>query len=207
LKELECLNKLCWQDKVPTYDWRQSELLKFNGTWYLGPKGLYSSGMNGAYFAWPIGDENVSKARVEIHLNGRGSWLIPADASTPRPPSKSNLDEARDDGDPIKYTSLGPGLERYEVERRTPYGIQPFSEYIATNRNSISGEGHPTLTCRSGNCSSGDSLQPDLFADYRVNEENAKNWPEIHAEIVRVLGLLVPIGPAEKVDLRPKVCK
>jgi hypothetical protein len=163
--------------------------------------------MNGAYFAWPIGDENVSKARVEIHLNGRGSWLIPADASTPRPPSKSNLDEARDDGDPIKYTSLGPGLERYEVERRTPYGIQPFSEYIATNRNSISGEGHPTLTCRSGNCSSGDSLQPDLFADYRVNEENAKNWPEIHAEIVRVLGLLVPIGPAEKVDLRPKVCK
>lgn len=206
-RALECLNKFCQGDILPSYDWRQSELLKFNGTWYLGTKSLYSSGTNGASFLWPPGPADSTKRRIEIFLNGRGSWLIPADPSTPRPPIKSSLDQAREAGDPIDFATIRSGLDRYHVQHRTSYGPQTFTVYVATDRTRVSGVGNPTLVCRSVSCTSGDFLQPDLYADYRVEEVDAADWPEIHFEIVRILGLLSPIGKDATVDHRPEVCK
>jgi hypothetical protein len=205
--EVACLNRVCEGDILPKYDWKQSELLKFNGVWYLGPKKYYSSGIGGASFSWPLGAPESTQRSIDVFLNGRGSWLIPSDISAPRPKGKSILDQSREAGDLIERTSIRPGLDRYLVQHQTSYGPQPFALYVATDRSRITGEGWPTLYCRSnGSCTSGDSLQLDLYADYRVEKADADDWPEIHSEIVRVLGLLVPVGPAAAVDRRPEHC-
>lgn len=77
--------------------------------------------------------------KLTLAITWTCSWLIPADASAPRTRGKSSLDEARDAGDPIKYTSLGRDLELYQVEQRTANCVQPFSVYIATDRKQIGG--------------------------------------------------------------------
>jgi hypothetical protein len=205
---VECENRFCDGDKEPQHDYLKSQSLKFNGNWYLGPKEYYSSGTNGAAFYWPSKTPSATstpfperslvvsghgeKVTIHIFLRGKAQWPIPNAVKPWEFRRKSSLEEARDAGDPVEQTTLRPGLERYVVHRRTSTGTNDFSVYVATARNRLMGDGHPTLFCRGDTCTSGDFPQPDIYADYRFNEANAKDWPEIHAEIGRVLGLLQP---------------
>lgn len=206
-QEVRCFNTRCEGDPLPMYDPTQQTLLKLNGVWHLGPREYFNSGSNGAGFRWPIGKESEPRSSIQIFFNGRGSWLIPWEPGKSEPRRKSSLDEAREAGAPIEFSSPRPGLDRYEVRRTTSYGTDTFTVYVATNRISLSKERSPTLFCRERHCTSGDRLGPDLFADYRVDESHANDWPEIHAEIVRILQLLKPIGPAAQIDRRPPSCR
>jgi hypothetical protein len=210
----ECENKFCEGDSEPQHDFLKSQSLKFNGNWYLGPKEYYSSGTNGAAFYWPSKTPSATstpfperslvvsghgdKVTIYIFLRGKAEWPTPNAEKPWESRRKSSLDEARDAGVPIEQTALRPGLERYTVHRKASGAGDDFSVYVATVRNRILGDGHPTLFCRSDTCTSGDFPQADIYADYRFSEAHANDWPEIHAEIVRILGLLQPLQPAAR---------
>ena len=63
------------------------------------------------------------------------------------------------------------------------------------------GDGPPIAFCLNeppghySNCAATEFWQPDIYADFQFSAKDAKDWPEIHQEIIRVLNLLQKVQP------------
>jgi len=210
-KRIECMDKLCAGDVEPKRNPAMEVALKLNGQWYLGPSYYFSTGMNGAAFYWPSKksredvppeERSIPYANtIEIHLTGRSHWSH-SDESEPwrRDHLTERLDQLRGQGYQLQRELLRPELEVWRVRRSDGSPYMDF--YVANQQKRIRGGTPPALGCSEdrgssgrNTCAAGEYWQPDVYADFRFSAAHAKDWPEIHAEIVRVLNLLIKVKP------------
>ena len=212
LKRIECLDKFCAGDIEPKRDYATDALLKFNGQWYIGPKEYFSSGINGASFNWwahqpsplsKLSPEIQAKAvehNVAIFLRGKHRWPDPKSTSPWSRTWEQAIESKRAEGKYIEQEVLGPGLDEYR-QFRTKGGNLETIYYAATQRKRIRGDGPPIAFCLNeppghySNCAAAEFWQPDIYADFQFSAKDAKDWPEIHQEIIRVLNLLQKVQP------------
>ncbi|MCX2865851.1 hypothetical protein OOZ63_28940 [Paucibacter sp. PLA-PC-4] len=111
-QEVQCFNRRCEGDVLPSYDNKLQALLKLNGFWQLGPREYFKSGNSAAYFNWPIGTESGPNSKIEIYFNGRGSWLIPLE------PDKVGVSESLC----VRHSMSTWSMNATQEENRSPYG-------------------------------------------------------------------------------------
>lgn len=210
LKRVECLEKICQGDVEPKRDYTKEVALKLNGTWFIGPKYYFSTGMNGAAFYWPsrknreeVPSEEMrvpQENTIEIFLTGRQRWPNPKILAPWKNSSwERRFDELQKEGFRIERQQLRPDLERvrfYDAQGK-PYRLEYFlatQQKLPLSRNSLPGiacEPYPDVSpgAKPG-CTGSIFWQEDVYADFRLHAKHANDWPEIYQEITRVLSLL-----------------
>lgn len=212
LKRIECLDKFCAGDIEPKRDYAKDELLKFNGQWYIGPKEYFSSGINGAKFNWwaqqpsplsrlsPEIQAVAAQHNVVIFLRGKHHWPDPNATSPWSRTWEQTIEIKRAEGKYIEQKALRPGLDEYGQFRSKGGNLETIY-YAATKQKRIRGDGPPIAFCMNeppgpySICTAAEFWQPDIYADFQFSAKDAKDWPAIHQEIVRVLNLLQKVQP------------
>ena len=207
-RRIQCLDQLCPGDVQPRRDHLKEEALKLNGQWFIGPLAYFSTGTNGGSFFWPSksaarpGGEFPEKHLV---LSGRAQeaeieiFLRTDDRHGKGPSMYQVLMMAQAEGRVIRRISLTPQLEVWRVRDVTPE-MSPVIWYVALERHDVDGS-PPALACigvdlsperdaLQGSCSMSFVWQPGIVARIRFHAKHGPDWPEIHAEVVRVLKLL-----------------
>ena len=199
-KRIDCLDKPCAGDKVPSLEQPlEQALMKLNGEYFIAPR-AYTKGLAGLAFYWPsrtpitgrpdrqpfpeLGQE-YSDVAIEIflsHHDGRPHGL----------PRYERLLQAQREGRLISKEAIRPGLERWRTQEKD--SSTPDLWYVATAYVETDPQG-AVLSCRDADpayarCSSGFVWRPGISGNTRFRARHAVDWPEIYVEVQRVMRLL-----------------
>lgn len=205
-KRIECLDKICEGDVLPKYDAMRYAVFKTGGQFFLAPRD-YGGASGSLAFLWPsktpARKEGASKEATEFIPSSPGQnsnfydvgieiFLRANNFPEAGQSAFHNLMMAEKEGRLVSKATLRPGLEAWRIRRKT--GELGSIFYVATNLKGLDGA-PPVLSCDPGDhpydrCTMGFFWQPDLFAGLRFNSKHGPDWPEIYAEVIRVLQLL-----------------
>lgn len=195
----ECLEKFCSGDVVPTVDNMKAVVMKKAGRYFSAPRS-YGNGDGALVFYWPsktplTGPEHEKgfpekglkpfHTRIEFFLEGK-----------PAPIELSDMVAAAvKEGRPITPVSRSKDLEVITVQLR-PEPTNQSSIFIA--RNATFPSGKPAMSgCGRRQpddvCSAYFAWDKNLSITVRFNQRHAEDWPQIYAEIDRVLSLVKPL--------------
>ena len=192
-KKEHCLNHPCEGDIDPKRDETESAF-KANGRWFVGPTEYWGGWKTGGFY-WPSRTPVYTARkdfpeRVEV-LSGRFPDVAIDVFVGSLPPGLTEmypevLERAEKQYGIASRDMLRPGFERV-VQTRVPGGHT--HNYIAHNvktpaRVPALVNCHPKTFCSMRFAWNG------LTVDTRFNHRHAQDWPEIFAEILRVLTLL-----------------
>lgn len=206
LQETHCLDHICQGDHLPAYDSNTEQVFKSGGRWFVGPK-AYGS-FNGSFaFFWPS-KAAARKAGVE----GEAIEFVPSSpgkisnfydvaiqfwiqAKEQQGELHELLAKEHADGMIARRDIPREGLERIERRQGLQRDIRREAVlYVATDLKTPGGV-PATVSCRHDNpdggaCTAGFAWRPGYRIYVRFSEEHALDWPEIFAEIIRVLGMV-----------------
>lgn len=200
-KRVECLDKICEGDSLPTRKSGET-ILKLNGDWYLGPQEYFSAGINGASFGWwnHQAISSVMKRPPEMQAlaeSGKGydfsiEIFLRSNNIPPEPRGYQAMPQWEREGRIVDRKTIRKGLDAMKI--RNSDGTLPRSTtYVATELKGFDGL-PPMVNCdhtdpRNG-CSAGFLWRDGVFAGIRMDQRHGADWPEIFQEITRVLQLL-----------------
>lgn len=205
-RKIYCLDHRCPGDSPPKYDYRELEILKINGEWFVGPKEYYSAGINGASFYWWERKPYSSKALPDglknaRHKNGSGSYTIEIffrSSSIPQEPHGFRLIQWAQSHDLVlERKTIRPGLDRLrlspDAKDARGYRLDHITYYVATDMKGVDGL-PPVASCSHEDVrntgGTGFLLSEGLWVGGRWNQEHCADWPEIFTEISRIVSLL-----------------
>ncbi len=176
-----CLDNICEGDVLPTYDRQTHTAFKRDGRWFIGPKEYAERGS--IRFYWPsravAGGDRDDLIEVFITRGTVGD-------------AYDGVRSAEKDGKVEERRILRPGLTTYQL-RREPGAVNAWLMLVATDFTGM-GQTHPTLNCRLGaktGCSTDLQWKPGIQLYVRMlSRKHANDWPEIYAEIVRIVALI-----------------
>jgi hypothetical protein len=189
-RQQECLDKPCDGDVTPKYNWDTEVVFKRAGRWFIGPKAYFSTD-NGVFY-WPSmtprsprvqpypEQQAVRQGRyydvaIEFFIqSGKTGEMYP-----------EIIEEAKRSDNIAKWETLRPGLDLI-TRKRDPAGNMAL--FLATEARTPSGV-PALLSCdprTQGACTMGFTWK-GLRVYVRFDQRHAKDWPEIFAEILRVL--------------------
>jgi hypothetical protein len=195
-RKQECLDKICDGDVTPKYNWDTEAVFKRAGRWFIGPK-QYGA-FNGSFgFFWPSktprNKPGASKDAPEFIPSGPGrvsngpdvtiEFFIQSGKTWEMYPDLIDEEKRRDNI--AKWETLRPGLDMITLKHDPAGGTEL---YLATEVLTPSGV-PALLSCHTGPktvCTM--SFTWKGFLVYvRFDSRHRKDWPEIFAEILRVL--------------------
>ncbi len=192
---IECLDKICNGDVVPAVDNSKVVVEKKAGRYFSVPRS-YSHGDGALVFYWlnkkpmtgadlPENGQNRVHALIEFFLEGK-----------PAPIELSDMvATAVKEGRPAAMVSRSKDLEVRIVQLR-PEVKDQSSIFIA--RDATFPSGKPAMSgCgrrqSDDSCSAYFAWDKNLSITVRFNQRHAEDWPQIYAEITRVLSLVKPL--------------
>jgi hypothetical protein len=217
-QRVQCLDKLCYGDVVPTFDSSKDAILKVNGQWYVGPKEYFTSFGPRGFNWWQhkalstgsprppelealIANGKGYDVSVEIFLTGRQRWPTPnVDKPWEGATWAREFNRIQAEGLRMQRKTITPQLDVVSFFHADGKAYDT-TYYVATQQKSIRGGEPPVASCRTdirnpnARCSSNEFWQPDVFADFRFRAKHAPDWPAIHQEIIRVLNLAKNVQP------------
>ena len=204
---VHCLDNFCRGDIVPTFDSANEFAFKVNGQMFIGPR--KDGGYGGAFaFYWPsrtpANQTNAAKVAPELLLSPAGTisntyevevevFLRSNQRPAPGPSRYQALQIAANEGRVLDRGELRPGLEVWRV-KDVNRGMPVALWYVATGLRDAEGD-PPVLGCaerdpKSDRCTMAFRWRPGISVDLRFRAKNAKDWPQIYEEVVRILGLV-----------------
>lgn len=197
-RRIDCLNKICEGDVVPKTS-PGYVAIKVGGRYFSVPK-AYQSDFTGLDFYWPSktpltglpdGGHYPEKGQpfyaVAIQL-----FLV----GEPAPVELSDLVAmAEKQGRPVTLLSQSADLDVISVQLRDSTA-EMSTIYIAKHMAYPSGK-PAAMGCRNAKsddrCSAYFTWDQGMHIRVRFNQRHARDWPQIYAEITRVLALVKPI--------------
>jgi hypothetical protein len=195
-RQQECLDKICDGDVTPKYNWDTEAVFKRAGRWFIGPKeyGTFDGSLG---FFWPSktpsNKPGASKYAPEFIPSGPGrvsngsdvtiQFFIQSGRTGEMYPEIIEEEKRRDNI--AKWETLRPGLDLVTLKHDPASGTLIF---IATETFTPAGV-PAVLSCRTpvnSACTMGFTWK-GLPVYVRFDRRHAKDWPEIFAEILRVI--------------------
>lgn len=196
--QIECLDKLCYGDVLPKTSPANS-VVKIGGRYFSVPK-EYGNGLIGLVFycpsKTPLTGPAHEKDSLEKGLKPFHTRIEMFPKSTPAPIELSDLvATAVEQGRPTTPVSRSKDLEVITVQLR-PEPTNQTSIFIA--RNATFPSGKPAVAgCGRREpddvCSAYFAWDKNLSVTVRFNQRHAEDWPQIYAEIARVMSLVKPL--------------
>ena len=198
---IDCLDKICTGDVAPPRNELTDDLIKLNGQWFVGPKEHFSAGMNGGGFYWPSrhpmfkggqfpeSGQDFQAIAIEIFLRSNN---IP-----PVPHGYAALMQWQAEGRIVDRKNVRKGLDSMRILK--PDGGMPRgTTYVATEIQGLDAL-PPVASCNHEHPNNGGGAgflwQPGIWVGVRMNQKHCADWPEIYAEVARVLQLLKKAQP------------
>lgn len=204
--QVNCADRPCPGDVAPRIDAGRDVALKLNGRWFVGPRAHFSSANNAAYFEWwshrpvPAGAARPPEMQalatagkgnefsIDIHLRSQN---VPPD-----PRGYRLIELAQDKQWIASHKEVRPGLDVIQMKHVVgPTGkyMDHVTYYVATTLRG--GDGLPPVAvCNHDHPENGGGggfmWRPGIWAGIRMNQRHCADWPEVYAEVVRVLQLL-----------------
>ncbi len=199
---MDCMDKSCPGDTLPARNQATESAFKLKGEWYVGPKEYFSNGIPRGGFEWwdhkPIDSSQKRPHEMQMLAEaGKGyQFSIEVFFRSSNPPISDRslyeqlINDERD-GRVLEKVHIRPGLELWRTQRREGETGRQF--YIS--RASAGLDGFPAVAAcdESGllpRCTTGFLWRPGIWIDLRFHSQHANDWPEIHAEVLRVIQLL-----------------
>lgn len=202
----ECLDKICAGDVVPKHDPVRETALKVGGRWFVGPSEYFSSGINGASFEWwnhkPLARSAKRPAEAQaLAIQGKGyefsiEIFLESGVLPHGPVGYEFIQLAERSGWISQRKVLRPGLDAIDMKHvigPTSHAIDRATYFVATDLKGLDGR-PPVATCNlaDGRNSGGTSFiwKPGIWLGTRWNQKQCADFPEIYAEVMRVMSLL-----------------
>jgi hypothetical protein len=197
-RRIDCLNKICEGDVVPKTS-PGDVIIKVGGRYFSVPK-VYKLGFTGLSFYWPSktpltgppdGGHFPEKGRpfseiaIELFLVGEPALIELSDLMV----------MAEKEGRPVTLRSQSADLDVMAVQLRDS-SAEMSTIHIA--KNMVYPSGKPAaMGCshvrEDRECSAYFAWGQGMHISVRFNQRHARDWPQIYAEITRILALVKPI--------------
>ncbi|WP_263556517.1 hypothetical protein [Paucibacter sp. B2R-40] len=198
-RRIDCLNKPCEGDVVPKVS-AGNEAMKVGGRYFSVPK-AYRDGFTGVNFYWPSKTPNTGPPTEGGAFPEKGQRFYEAAielffVDEPAPIELSDMIAmAEKKGRPVTLVSQSTNLDVVTVQlREQPTELSTI--YIAKCASYPSGK-PAAMGCtharKDDRCSAYFAWGQGMHISVRFNQGHAQDWPQIYAEIERVLALVKPL--------------
>ncbi len=170
--------------------------MKIGGRYFSVPRN-YQHGTTGLVFYWPSKYPTTSLADSEsFPEKGRPFSEIAIDISFRNALLSVELSDmmatAVSEGRSITHKSQSRDLEVVTIQLRA-HPVQQSTIYFAKNTSFPSGKPAALGCSLPDRCGAYFSWQENLSVDVQFDRRHAQDWPQIYAEITRVLSLVKPL--------------
>jgi hypothetical protein len=203
---LECLDKPCDGEVLPTFNPSKEAALKINGQWFVGPKKYYANGIPVASFEWwdhKVLDRNRPRPAEaqSLALQGKGYdfsveiFFVPSNGFT-QISDRNLVDLAEKNGWIESRRNIKRGLEAIKMKHvigPDGYYIDHVEYYVATEIVGVDGR-PPVTRCTEGAAGTGFDWKYGISIGSRMSSKLCEDAPEIYSEIIKIVEQLKKVN-------------
>jgi hypothetical protein len=181
-----CLDNICEGDVEPPHDKQTQAAFKRDGRWFVGPKKYGAEGA--VVFYWPSKAPTLTEAALRESREDQVEVFIQRGTAGDH---FESVRIAEREGKVLRRDESVPGLVTY-VTRRDPSNSNTYLLRVA-NQSTGMGQTHPTVFCPTfadPACTTRLQWKPGIELYVRFRAKHGQDWPEIYAEIVRIVALI-----------------
>ncbi len=195
---IECLDKICPGDVVPTRDHMKEVVFKKNGKWFLMPKQFGDPNFGAIAFYWPSKTPKTGRPDGKDYPERGKAFdqtaieIFIRSINEGYETTRQTLEKAEVSGKVTNRVMVKPGLERVNIQS------DHRAFYVATKLTGLDGK-PPVMACAHDYPShdGGTSFvwKPGISVGAGGNQKHCTDWPEIYPEIINVLNQIKETQP------------